>query len=61
MLHGRADDDGGLVVGMHAFYRGDPSSNPAEVYSFLFKFLLQIETIRCIVTIWCHLKLNMHD
>ena len=25
---------GGLVVSMLAFYSNDPSSNPAEVYSF---------------------------
>ena len=29
------------MVSMLAFYSNDPSSNPAEVYSFFFKFVLE--------------------
>ena len=37
---GKVGRGGGQVVSMFAFYSNDPSSNPAEVYSF---FLRPIE------------------
>ena len=34
----RSDCGGGQVVSVFAFYSNDPSSNPAEAYSFSVKF-----------------------
>ena len=40
-LLGRGGGGGGQVVSVHVFYSVNPSSNPAEAYSFSVKFVFE--------------------